>query len=630
MKLARLLCAFVLVFSAPALAQADLGRRTAQVEDLRSMREIKRLQAQWGYLALAGDWQAMAALGTTTVAMVQPGGNLVGRAALAQWLGDRFANGKQGIAAGRLNLQVWFSPVITLSATGDSATGRWRHLALTGENGVSADWRETTDVIEYRKTAEGWRMALIRPYLGFAGSYAQGWHHDAATLERAPYHFTPDQAGTVLPDRRAAKSRPAADLDREATLLLELGKAQNTANALGYYLDRAMYDDIADLFAPDAQIDVARQGVYNGAAGVRKFLGRYGAPGLDRGELNDHPLLMPLVSIAADGSMALVRVVDLGMTGQHGGQGVWSAAIDTFLLRPDGAGHWRVATLHQRPLMRADYTQGWAHPLDAHMSIGESQLPDGPGQPVDTSYPEHPFVMQQLGGEVIFAPRGKPQAPSIIANALALAEAFDAAENVTAAYGYFVDQFAWTQLADLFAVKGWRELPFIGVVAGRDKILAGAQMRYGRATPRAEFQTLHMLTQPFVTVSGDGARAQVRARLMQFNSASQGSGSFIGGVYEDQLVKELGVWKIGGMDLDYTWMANYQGGWTAADPAAANALRPSPELFARYQLDAPIRGEPGIPFPVIAALPFHYRNPVSGRAPARLIPWTEIAAKRTR
>jgi hypothetical protein len=115
---------------------------------------------------------------------------------------------------------------------------------------------------------------------------------------------------------------------------------------------------------------------------------------------------------------------------------------------------------------------------------------------------------------------------------------------------------------------------------------------------------------------------------MQFNSSASGPGSWIAGVYEDQLVKENGAWKIAGMDLDYTWMATYKDGWTKADPGAANALKPTPELLARYKLDAPIRGEPGIPYPRIAALPFHYTNPVSGRAPERLVPWTEIKEKK--
>lgn len=626
--IARRILAVCALLLAPAAHAQDLRRETARVEDLRSVREIKRLQAQWGYLALAGDWKGMAALGTPDVAMLQPTGPTKGREGLEAWLRQRLGNGRDGIPAGRLNLQVWFSPVITLAQDGQSAKGRWRHLALMGQNGVSAEWRSTTDVIDYRKTAEGWRMAYILPYLAFAGTYEQGWRHDPATLERAPYHYTPDEVGAVLPSREAATARPQADLDREATLLLELGTAQNLANAYGYYLDRKMDEDIADLFAPDATIDVAGQGVYTGLAGVRRFLGRYGAPGLKTGELNDHPLLMPLASVASDGSMALVRVVELGMTGQHGGQGFWSAAIDTFLLRPDEFGNWRVAMLHRRPLMRADYNQGWAHPLDARMPVGDALKWDTAGQPVDTSYPEHPFAMQGLGEGVIFAPRGQSAARHPMAlHALAMAEQFDAAENLTAAYGYYVDQFAWNDLAVLFARKGWREMPFIGVVAGRDKILAGAQMRYGRAAPPPEFQTLHMLTQPYVSVSDSPRRAQVRARLMQFNSSSTGGGSFIAGIYEDQLVQEARVWKIAGMDLDYTWMANYAGGWMAADPNAANAIRPSPELLARYQLDAPLRGDPGIPFPAISALPFHYKNPVSGRAPERLIPWTDVRAK---
>jgi hypothetical protein len=74
-------------------------------------------------------------------------------------------------------------------------------------------------------------------------------------------------------------------------------------------------------------------------------------------------------------------------------------------------------------------------------------------------------------------------------------------------------------------------------------------------------------------------------------------------------------------------MASYKDGWTRADPHAADALRPSAELLARYKLDAPIRGEPGIPFPAISPLPFHYANPVSGREPERLIEWTDIEPK---
>ncbi|MBO9518849.1 MAG: nuclear transport factor 2 family protein [Porphyrobacter sp.] len=620
----RLLLALaVLLFTPVAHAQDDLARETAKVEDLRSIREIKRLQAEWGYRAMAGDWKGMAALGTDYLEMVLPGGNTPGREAVEQWLRERMGQGVDGMPAGRLNLRVWISPVITLSAMGDRAIGRWHQIALTGEAGKSAEWRGTTDVIEYHKTRDGWRIAFIRPYLNFVGPYEGGWRHDAATLERAPYHYTPDEAGVILPDREAERPRPGDELAREASLLLRQGTAQNLANAFGYYLDRGMYDDIADLFAADCQIDVAGQGVYNGTAGVRKFLSRFGEPGLDPGELNDRPLLMPLVNVSDDGSTALVRVVELGMTGQHGGEGYWSAAIDTFLLRADERGHWRIAQLHIRPLMRANYKQGWAHPLPAAMPIGESQWPDGPPQPVDLSYPEHAFAMQQLPPGVIFPAREPGGQVTITANALEMAEAFDGAENVSNAYGYYIDQFAWRNTADLFARDGWKELSYIGTFIGKDHVLKSLIQRYGEGGPNDAFQAIHQKTQPFVSVYGDGSRAFVRTRLMQFNSSSTAPGSWIGGIYENQVVKEDGVWRIHGMDLDYVWLADYATGWTGIDPEASKRFAPTAEQLAAFGPDAPLRGETFAPYPRIAPMGFHFANPVSGREPETRLTWSD-------
>ena len=624
--IARLLVAFAALMLVPGAAQAqdaDLARETARVEDLRSIREIKRLQAQWGYLALAGDWKGMAALGTENVHMVLPNGDAIGRAGLEQSLRERQGHGADGIPAGRINLRLYISPVVALAADGQSATVRWRHLALRGESGASADWLETTDVIQYRKTADGWRIAMIHPYVAFSGTYAEGWRHDAATLERVPFHYTPDEAGRLLPDRVAATPRPGDQLAREATLLLLQGTAQNLANAYGYYLDRGMYDDIADLFAPDAQVDVAGQGVYNGVAGVRKFLGRFGAPGLDEGELNDRPQLMPLVNVSDDGSTALVRVIELGMTGQHGGEGFWSAAINTFLLRGGSDGHWRIQQLHVRPLMRADYKEGWAHPLPAALPIGESLFPDGPGQPVDTSYPEHPFAMQQLPPGVIFPAREPGGEVAILANALAMAEAFDGAENVSDAYGYYIDQFAWRNTADLFSRDGWKELSYIGTFIGHDRVRDSMIQRYGENGPSNVMQTLHQKTQPVVTVLGDGSRAQIRLRLLQMNSQADGAGSMIFGIYENQVIKEDGIWRIAGMDLDYVALADYAAGWTAVDPAANARFGVPQDRIDAFHPDAPLRGNVFAPYPKIAPMGFHFANPVSGREPPLRLAWSD-------
>ena len=617
----RILLALAALLLAPA-AQAQDARETAQVEDLRSIREIKRLQALWGHYALAGEWKAMAGLVAEGTVLAEGLRDYRGRAGIEEWLRETQGRGVDAMPAGRLNLRLYFSPVITLEHDGQKATGRWHEIAMTGESRVSADWLGVTHIVEYMKTPEGWRIAGSRPFEHFAGPYEAGWQHDADTLQRAPYHYTPDQAGTLLPDRAAATPLIRAELDREATLLLLESQAQNVFNAYGYYLDRGLYDDIADLFAPDAVIEVAGQGTWRGPDGVRKYLGRFGAPGLDEGELNDRPLLMPLASISADGSSALIRAVELGMTGQHGGEGFWSAGIQSVLLRRGEDGKWRIALLHFSPLMRANYRQGWADPLPAALPIGESLWPDGQTELPDIAYPGHAMTLKPFGTERIMAPRGAGQVVPI-PGALAMAEAFDGAENVSNAYGYYIDQFAWANTAALFATDGWKELSYIGTFIGKDRVRDSMIQRYGEGGPSNATQAIHQKTQPYVTVLDGGQRAFVRTRLMQFNSSSTGPGSWIGGIYENQVIKEDGVWRIHGMDLDYTWLADYTTGWTGIVPGASSRFAPPQATIDAFRPDAPLRGQVFAPFPRIAPMGFHFANPVSTREPALRLTWSD-------
>ena len=210
----------------------------------------------------------------------------------------------------------------------------------------------------------------------------------------------------------------------------------------------------------------------------------------------------------------------------------------------------------------------------------------------------------------------------IAPNALKLAEAFDGAENVSNAYGYYIDQFAWRETAALFAADGWKELSYIGTFVGRDRILQSLITRYGENGPSAANQTLHGKTQPYVTVAEDGEHAQVRTRLLQMNSTPTGPGSMIGGVYENQVVKEDGVWRIHGMDLDYVFLADYAAGWARIDPAASSRFAPPAEQLARFDIDAPLRGVTFAPYPRVAPMGFHFANPVSGRAPALRLEWS--------
>ncbi len=122
---------------------------TAQVDDLTSIREIKRLQARWGHLALSGDWESMAALATEDAELAMRYGVIEGRGGLEAWLKSTQGHGVDGMPQGRMNVRLYLSPVITLAGDGQSATGRWHEIAMTAEVGEAADWLDAPQVLSF-------------------------------------------------------------------------------------------------------------------------------------------------------------------------------------------------------------------------------------------------------------------------------------------------------------------------------------------------------------------------------------------------------------------------------------------------------------------------------------------------
>jgi hypothetical protein len=120
------------------------------------------------------------------------------------------------------------------------------------------------------------------------------------------------------------------------------------------------------------------------------------------------------------------------------------------------------------------------------------------------------------------------------------------------------------------------------------------------------------------------------------------SGSRIGGIYENTAVKEDSEWKFGVQDPQHTYNASYRNGWArvgAAAQATSQQVRPqtgrdirgggiqqglggaaSPMRFtSEFPPDHPIRSKQYV-FPEIIEPAFHYKNPITGRMPAELLP----------
>ncbi len=75
---------------------------------------------------------------------------------------------------------------------------------------------------------------------------------------------------------------------------------RNLQGIFGYYFDKALWDEVADLFTDDGTIELGLNGVYAGKANIRKYLYSLtgGKPGLRPGELMNHFQLSPVVTLS--------------------------------------------------------------------------------------------------------------------------------------------------------------------------------------------------------------------------------------------------------------------------------------------------------------------------------------------
>jgi hypothetical protein len=581
---------------------------------LEAVRAVKRLQHAWGHYAEAGDYTAMADLFSSNGRAVIGSRTAEGRAQIIEFIVDEFGAGHAQPGPELLYALLLMSPVVTVSADRLTARARWHEVALTGWFGVHAGWSGGIQENEYVLEDGVWRIAVLHHHPQYAGPHSSGWRNLSADVPLVPFHFTPDEAGAPLaPLQGFAADTPldAAEAAARAQRLRDERLVQNLLAAYGHYVDRKLWDDVADLFGHTGRLAWDDE-EWRGQDTIRRGLEERSPAGLRHGEFHDHLQLMPVVTVAADGSEARARVVELQTLAEHGLHARWGVRVGEARFIADGA-TWRIADLAYTTRLLADHDAGWAAQV-----AGDSL----------SSYPRH------RGPAVSFAhPVRDPQPPVTsrartsavdLSRLLGDALTFDAAENVACAYGYFLDEAHWDETADLFARDGWKELSFVGTYIGRDRIRASLIARYGRRPRRPTFLPIHQKTQPYVTLLEDG-RALIRLKMLQINSGWDVDASTVAGVYEEQIVREDGVWRIHGMDLEYIVVADWDGGPAAVAPGAGRRFAPTDEAIAAFDPapDAPLRGLAFAPYPEIGPLGFHFPNPVSGREPALRFTWTD-------
>jgi hypothetical protein len=181
---------------------------------------------------------------------------------------------------------------------------------------------------------------------------------------------------------------------------------------------------------------------------------------------------------------------------------------------------------------------------------------------------------------------------------------FEELENLAGVYGFYVDKNLHKDVADLFAEDSVVEILGRGVYIGQDRVREYMlNLSPVGVSPGRLFNHMHM--QPVISIADDGLSATVRARLFVMYGIADTQAQWGSGIYENQFVKEDGVWKFKYLHGYQTFYTLYEDGW--AKRASA--------IFAPYDRLPPDRPQsvPYDPYPAAFVPPFHYVNPVTGR-----------------
>jgi hypothetical protein len=412
-------------------------------------------------------------------------------------------------------------------------------------------------------------------------------------------------------------------LDRRQSLVNDANDIKRLQRAYGYYLDNALWDELADLFAADATLEIGLDGVYVGRDRIRAYLYALGggSEGLAEGQLNEHMQLMPVVTVAADGLSAKARWRALIMAGTFNEDAIWGEGpYENEYIKEDGV--WKLRAVHWYQSVVVPYEGGWQ--VNADVNGGKwvsSVLP--PDRPPSVEYETWPstylpafhFPNPVLNAEIttpqpIAASATRPSSMNTLArqvaaleHAVGLLEDENAIENLQRIYGFYIDEAYWGEAASLFADDGTIEIGASGVYSGKDRVLAYLRT-LGEEGPQEGRLFERMQLQPIVHVAPDGQSALGRWRLFAQEAVAGEFAHWGVGVYENSYVKDDGVWKIQSLHGFPRMYTTYEGGWArSALPDAGPSLSVPPDAPSSLSYDR---------FPARFSVPYHYENPVTG------------------
>ena len=212
-----------------------------------------------------------------------------------------------------------------------------------------------------------------------------------------------------------------------------------------------------------------------------------------------------------------------------------------------------------------------------------------------------------------------------LANEVGRLNDVQAVRKLQHAYGYYLDKCLYDEVVDLFAADG--EVRFMG---GAFKGKPGLRRLYcerfrknftgGHNGPVYGFLLDHLQLQDIVDVAPDRNTARARFRcLMQAGSHETKKDApghlpsqwWEGGIYENEYVRENGVWKIKVCNYNVVYHGLFEKGWAHTPVQFVQFFT---ETYPKNPVgpDALVEPKPVI-WPETSVVPFHYEHPVTGK-----------------
>lgn len=185
--------------------------------------------------------------------------------------------------------------------------------------------------------------------------------------------------------QQSAEARLASYRERVERLEDE-DAIENLQAYYGYYFDKGLWSDAADLFTDDGTFEYGQRGVYVGKEHIRRAMLLFGPEGLSPGYLNNHMLLQSIITVAPDGKTATARWQGMVMLSEPGANGVWGIGqYENAYVKERGV--WKIGKLHFYVQAMADYDLGFSR--GALRMEGQSALfpPDRPPSEVYRAFP---------------------------------------------------------------------------------------------------------------------------------------------------------------------------------------------------------------------------------------------------